>query len=168
MDAPREHKAHAPTRVAFGLLTVSDSRDLARDASGDEIARILKDAGHAVARRELVRDEAAQIRGAVEAMLAAGEVEAVVTTGGTGVAPRDVTIEAIEPLFAKRLPGFGEVFRALSYQEVGSAAIMSRAEAGVARGKPVFVLPGSPKACRLAVERLVVPEVGHVVSLLRR
>jgi molybdenum cofactor biosynthesis protein B len=166
--APAEHKAHAPRHVRFGLLTVSDSRTSATDRSGDECARLVLAAGHEVARRALVRDEASDIRKAVEALLADATVEVVVATGGTGVAPRDVTPDAVAPLFEKRLPGFGEIFRMLSWTEVGSAAMLSRAEAGVAAGKPVFLLPGSPSACRLAMERLILPETGHLAGLLRR
>ena len=168
MDPHRLHKTTAPTRARFGVLTVSDSRDAKTDESGATIEEALRAGGHDVTARRIVRDEADAIRAAVEEMLASDAVDAVVTNGGTGVARRDVTIEAVEPLFEKTLPGFGEIFRALSFQEIGASAMLSRAEAGIARGKPVFVLPGSPKACRLAAERLVVPEVGHILSLLRR
>lgn len=164
--APAEHKAHAPSRVRFGILTVSDSRGAKDDRSGDAIEAIVRASGHDITRRALVRDEIADIRAAVEALVA--ESQAVVVTGGTGVAARDVTPEAVAPLFEKRLPGFGEVFRALSWADVGSAAIMSRAEGGIVRGKPVFLLPGSPAACRLALERLVIPETPHLVGLLSR
>ena len=166
-SVPGEHKARAPReRLRFGVLTVSDSRSAPEDRSGDEIASIVKAAGHDVTARDLVRDEAGDVRAAVERLVGACDV--VVVTGGTGVAPRDVTPEAIAPLFEKRLPGFGELFRALSWQEVGSSAMMSRAEAGIVAGRPVFLLPGSPGACRLAMERLVIPEAPHLVGLLRR
>ena len=168
MDPHRLHKTTAPTRARFGVLTVSDSRDRASDESGATIEEVLRAGGHDVTARALVRDEADAIRAAVVEMLSSEPVDAVVTNGGTGVARRDVTIEAVEPLFEKALPGFGEIFRALSFQEIGASAMLSRAEAGIARGKPVFVLPGSPKACRLAAERLIVPEVGHILALLRR
>jgi molybdenum cofactor biosynthesis protein B len=163
---PGEHKAHAPTRVRFGILTVSDSRAAATDRSGDEIEGIVKAAGHDITKRAIVRDEVADIRAAVESLLDASD--AVVVTGGTGVATRDVTPEAIVPLFDKRLPGFVELFRSLSWADVGSAALMSRADAGIVRGRPVFLLPGSPSACRLALERLVIPETPHLVGLLLR
>lgn len=167
-DAPAEHKARAPARVGFALVTVSDSRSAATDASGDLLARLVEDAGHAVASRALVRDEPDELRAALAAALAAQGVEVVVFTGGTGFAPRDVTPDALAPLFEKPMPGFGELFRMLSWEEVGSAAMVSRAEAGVVQGRPVFLLPGSPKACRLAMERLVLPEAAHLVGLLRR
>lgn len=165
-SVPGAHKAHAPTRLRFGILTVSDSRALAEDRSGDEIELLVKAAGHDISGRALVRDEAEDIRAAAASLVAASDV--VIVTGGTGVARRDVTPEAIEPLFEKRLPGFGELFRSLSWADVGSAALMSRAVAGIVRGAPVFLLPGSPSACRLALERLILPEAPHLVGLLRR
>lgn len=166
-DSVKEHKQHAPATLRFALVTLSDSRGPAEDASGDEIARLVQAAGHRVASRALARDEPAEILRAFEAALAA-PVDVVVSTGGTGLAPRDVTPETVAPLFERALPGFGELFRMLSWQEVGSAAMASRAEAGVAKGKLVFLLPGSTKACRLAMERLVLPEAPHLVGLLRR
>lgn len=167
-DPVREHKAHAPARVRFGILTISDSRSPATDASGDVIAALATAAGHEVAARALVRDDAGDISAAVQAMLADPRVDVVVTTGGTGVGARDVTPEAVERLFTRKLPGFGELFRSLSHQEVGSAAMLSRAEGGIAGGRPLFLLPGSPKACRLAMERLILPESGHLLALLGR
>ena len=166
-DAPAEHKAAAPSRLVFAIVTASDSRSAGTDASGDLLERLAREAGHDVTRRDHVRDDADAIRGAVEAALA-GPAQVVLVTGGTGVAPRDVTPEAVRPLLEKELPGFGELFRMLSWQEVGSAALASRAFAGVARGRLVFALPGSPKACRLAMERLVLPEAPHLAGLLAR
>jgi molybdenum cofactor biosynthesis protein B len=166
--AEREHKHHAPASVTFALVTVSDSRDAARDESGALLAKLAEGAGHKVAHRGLVRDEPHEIREALRAALTTAGVDAVVFTGGTGIARRDVTIEAIAPRFTKRLPGFGELFRTLSWQEMGSAAMASRAEGGVIDHRLVFLLPGSPDACRLAMERLILPEVGHLTGLLRR
>lgn len=168
MSAHKEHKAHAPAKLRFAILTVSDSRPLAEDASGERIHQLVAKAGHEVVRRERVRDEVPEIRGAVQRFAAAPDVDVVVTTGGTGLAPRDVTPEAVVPLFARAIPGFGEAFRALSFKAIGSPAILSRAEAGVVEGKPCFLLPGSPDACDLAVEKLILPEAGHLVGLLRR
>lgn len=168
MKPHHEHKARAPATLRFGVLTVSDSRTLADDASGDRIRDLAVKAGHAVTRRERVPDEAALIQAAMLRFLAATDVDVVVATGGTGLAPRDVTPEAVLPLFDRRVPGFGELFRALSFEAIGSAAMLSRAEAGVAHGKPAFLLPGSPDACALAMERLILPEAGHLVGLLRR
>jgi molybdenum cofactor biosynthesis protein B len=167
-DAVREHKAHAPSRLRFAIITMSDSRDRAHDASGDAIAELAASAGHEVALRSLVRDEPSAIRGAFEAALREPGIDVVVGTGGTGLAPRDVTPETVRPLLERPLPGFGELFRMLSWQEVGSAAMASRAEAGVSNGRLVFLLPGSTKACRLAMERLILPEAGHLVGLARR
>ena len=150
------------------MLTVSDSRSLAEDASGDRIRSLVEAAGHAVARRERVRDEADEIREAMRRFLEAPDVDVVVTTGGTGLAARDVTPEAVLPLFERRVPGFGELFRMLSFGAIGASAMLSRAEAGVAHRKPAFLLPGSPDACALAMEKLVLPEAGHLVGLLRR
>ena len=115
-----------------------------------------------------MRDEVPEIRAALEAALADPQVQAAILTGGTGLTRRDVTVEAIRALLEKEIPGFGEIFRMLSFQEIGSAAMLSRAEAGIARGKPVFLLPGSPEACELAMRRLVAPEAAHLVSLLAR
>lgn len=163
-----EHKAHAPTSLRFAILTISDSRSLANDASGDRIHHLVAKAGHEVARRERVPDEAPQVRAAVERFLGSPDVDVVVTTGGTGFASRDVTPQALLPLFEQEVPGFGELFRQLSFGTIGSAAMLSRAEAGIARGRPVFLLPGSPDACDLAMSTLVLPEAGHLVGLLRR
>jgi molybdopterin adenylyltransferase len=153
--------------VGFAIVTVSDSRDLFQDASGALLAELVQKAGHRVARRALVRDEAPQIQAALRDASHEG-VDVIVFTGGTGVARRDVTVETLAPRFAKTIPGFGELFRWTSFQEMGSAAMASRAEAGVIGGRLVFLLPGSPDACRLAMERLILPEVGHLVGLLRR
>lgn len=148
------------------MLTVSDTRTDDTDTSGRAIAELLTSAGHAIVRRKILRDEPAQVRAAVEASL--GSVDAVITTGGTGVTSRDSTYEAIAGLLDKRLDGFGELFRALSFQEIGSAAMLTRALAGVARRTAIFMLPGSENAVRLAMTRLIVPELSHVIRELRR
>jgi molybdenum cofactor biosynthesis protein B len=146
------------------VVTVSDTRTLETDGGGALVAELLAGAGHAVVRREIVRDEPDAIAAAVRRGLDDPAVRALVLTGGTGVAPRDVTPDAVEPLLERVVPGFGELFRALSYQEIGSAALLSRALAGIARGRVVFVLPGSRGAVRLALEKLVLPELGHLAS----
>jgi molybdenum cofactor biosynthesis protein B len=166
--APAQHRAYAPSSVGCAVLTVSDSRTLADDTSGKAIREALEAAGHRAVRHEIVPDDAGEIRLAVLRALARGDVDAVIATGGTGVSPRDVTPEAIEPLFEKPLAGFGELFRMLSFQEIGAAALLSRAAAGTADGKVVFVLPGSAGAVRLGMERLIVPELAHLVGQLRR
>jgi molybdenum cofactor biosynthesis protein B len=124
---------------------------------------LLESDGHSVVRYQIVRDEIWQVRKVVVDWLTDGEVDAIITTGSTGASPRDVAVEAIEPLLDKRLEGFGELFRRLSYDEIGSAAMMSRAFAGVANGKVVFCLPGSPNACQLALQKLILPELRHLV-----
>jgi molybdenum cofactor biosynthesis protein B len=128
------------------------------------VAELLGADGHPVVLREIVKDEPAQIAAALRAALDRDDVAAVIVTGGTGVAPRDVTPDAIEPLLDRVVPGFGELFRALSYQEIGSAALLSRALAGLAAGRVVFVLPGSRGAVQLAMEKLVLPELGHLAA----
>ena len=167
METHEQHKAGAPHCVRVAIVTVSDTRTLETDASGAAIEALVQEAGHRVVRREVVLDDAAAIAAVMEPSLASGDIEAVVLTGGTGVGPRDVTVEAVSPLLDKALPGFGELFRMLSYEEVGSAALLSRATAGVARGKVVFALPGSVRAARLAMIRLVLPELGHLVHEVR-
>lgn len=166
-DAPAEHKEHAPRTLGFAILAMSDTRSLASDVSGEVISDLVVRAGHLLVRRDLVRDEPAAILVAVEHSLATEGVDVLVLTGGTGLAARDVAPDTIVPRFERRIPGFGELFRMLSYQEIGSAAMLSRADAGILHGRPVFLLPGSPKAVRLAMERLVLPEVGHLVGLVR-
>jgi len=147
---------------------VSDTRTLADDSAGALVCELLASAGHQVALREIVKDDAAAIRAALERGLASPDCSAVLLTGGTGVAPRDVTPEAVEPLLERRLPGFGELFRQLSFAEIGAAAMVSRAVGGLARGKPVFAVPGSRAAVRLALERLILPELGHLAGEARK
>ena len=168
MSAPIEHKQHAPDRVRCFVLTVSDTRTPDTDTSGRAIADLLAGAGHLVAGLQVVKDDAAQVRAAVEAHLAVGDVDAIITTGGTGISARDTTYEAIASLLEKRLDGFGELFRMLSYEQIGAAAMMSRATAGLARGRIVIALPGSEAAVRLALEKLVLPELGHMVQQARK
>lgn len=165
-----EHAAaqRSPRPVGVAIITVSDTRRGADDTSGATAERMLLHAGCAVASRAWVRDEVAAIRRALRAALARPEVDAVVLTGGTGVAPRDVTPEAVEPLLERPLPGFGERFRALSWDTVGTAAWLSRAGAGVARGRLVVYLPGSVGAVQQALDSLLIPELVHVVRLLGR
>ncbi len=160
-----EHHAAAPHTVAVAVLTMSDSRSPAGDRSGDTIVALLEAAGHTIAGRELVREDPPAIRAALETALA-GPAQAVIMNGGTGIAPRDSTPEIVGALLERELPGFGELFRQLSFGEIGAAAMLSRALAGVARGKLLFALPGSETACRLALEQLILPELGHLVGEL--
>jgi len=165
--AAREHREHAPARVRVAVITVSDTRDEASDESGRILRSGVEAAGHELVRYAIVPDETPAILGALEDALRAG-ADAVVTNGGTGVAQRDVTIEAVESLFEKEIEGFGELFRRLSYDALGSAAMLSRAVAGTYRGAAVFCLPGSPDAVQLAWSQLIQPELSHLVGLLRR
>ena len=158
------HRAVGP--VAVAVVTVSDSRTAETDASGACIRTALERAGHRVVSYAILPDEPSRIREHVERALADPAVQAVIVNGGTGIAPRDTTYEALTGLLEKRLEGFGELFRMLSWQQVGAAAMLSRAAAGVARGKILASLPGSPAAVELAMERLLVPELGHMARLL--
>ena len=157
------HRSQAPARVACAVLTISDTRTTETDTSGRAIADLLASAGHPIVERRLVRDEPAQVAEIVRAWMARGDVQAVITTGGTGLSRRDSTYEALAGLFDKRIDGFGELFRSLSYQQVGSAAMLSRAAAGISGGGVIFMLPGAEAAVRLAMEKLILPELGHVV-----
>ena len=159
-----EHKARAPRSVSCFIVTVSDTRTEATDTSGRAIADLLTAAGHAVAGRTIVKDEAELVRGTLERQLASADVQAIITTGGTGITARDSTYEVVTGLLQKRLDGFGELFRMLSFEQIGPAAMMSRACAGLVAGHIVISLPGSEAAVRLAMERLVIPELGHLVE----
>ena len=160
------HHRHAVTAVACALVTVSDTRTPESDVSGTRIRTALEGAGHRVVSYAILPDEPSRIREHVDRALGDPGVHAVIVNGGTGIAPRDTTYEALTSLFEKRLEGFGELFRMLSWEQVGSAAMLSRAAAGVARGKVLVSLPGSPDAVGLAMDRLLVPELGHMVRLL--
>ena len=163
-----EHKAQAPQSVRCFVITVSDTRTDATDASGRAIVALLEAAGHFVSGRTIVKDDPELVRGTIERQLANPDVQVIITTGGTGITSRDSTYEAVEALLDKRLPGFGELFRMLSYQEVGAAAMLSRAQMGVRDRRIVVSLPGSPNACRLACEKLLIPELGHLVREVSR
>ncbi len=168
-DSPhRHHKAHAPARVRAFVLTVSDTRTEATDTGGQLCRELLGAAGHEVAGSAIVRDEPALVEETVRRVAAEGAADVLIATGGTGISRRDNTYEAVSRLLDKRLDGFGELFRMLSYQDIGSAAMLSRATGGLHRGLVVFALPGSPKAVRLALEKLILPELGHLVSESRR
>ena len=163
-----DHRQQAPASVSVHVITVSDTRTLDTDASGRAIVELLEGAGHRVAGRTLLRDEAEEVRAAVQHLASEALVDVVITTGGTGITARDGTFEAVDGLLTKRLPGFGELFRSLSYQQIGAAAMLSRATAGLIGQTVVIVLPGSRHAVRLALEELVLPELGHLVREARR
>ena len=159
-----EHRAQGPASIACFVLTVSDTRTAETDTSGRAIRELLEASGHRVSGHAIVRDEPSQVRAQVLAQCADAATQVIISTGGTGITSRDGTYEVVNELLEKRLDGFGELFRMLSYEEIGSAAMMSRATAGSTRGKVVFVLPGSENAVRLAMTRLIVPELAHVVQ----
>jgi molybdenum cofactor biosynthesis protein B len=159
-----QHKAQAPSSVCCVVVTISDTRTVDTDASGKAIADMLIAAGHKVSGRAIVKDDADQVRATIERHLSGPDVQVIITTGGTGITSRDSSYEAITALMQKRLDGFGELFRMLSYEQIGSAAIMSRACAGTVAGRIVVSLPGSEKAVRLAMEKLIIPELGHLVQ----
>ncbi len=158
-----EHKATAPSSVRCYVLTVSDTRNEETDTGGRAIASLLAGAGHSVVGHMIVRDDAELVRDAVVRQLANPDVQVIITTGGTGITSRDTTYEAVSALLDKRLDGFGELFRMLSYEQIGAAAIMSRACAGLAAGRVVVSLPGAEAAVRLALDKLLLPELGHMV-----
>lgn len=173
-ESSDRHKAHSPRKVNFAIFICSTSRYQAMqkgeettDLSGETIERLLKEAGHSILFRRVVSDDKVMIEHAVKSVLDNAGVEAVIFCGGTGIAKSDVTIETVSAFFEKALPGFGEIFRRVSYDRVGSAAVMSRAAAGVTKGKAIFCIPGSPDAVRISVELLISPESGHIVKHAR-
>ena len=163
-----DHKATAPSSVRCYVLTISDTRIVSTDTSGRAIAELLEANGHQVAGRGIVRDDPDAIRTAITQQLDDVSAQVIITTGGTGITSRDSTYEVVCNLFEKRLDGFGELFRMLSYHEIGPAAMMSRACAGLAAGRIIVSLPGSEAAVRLGVERLLIPELGHLVQQASR
>lgn len=156
------------TSVNCAVITVSDTRTSENDTSGQLIQQLLGEAGHTLAAYRILKDEPAEIREQLKLLCASPDLDALIFNGGTGIAPRDTTYDAIASLLEKTLPGFGEVFRWLSYEEIGSRAIASRAIAGVYRSKLIFSLPGSSKAVKLAMEKLILPELVHLVKQLRK
>ena len=162
-----EHKKEAPRSIRVFVVTASDSRGEAQDVGGAFLKQAVAAAGHAVAGYRIVKDEPEAIRAALDEAARAG-AEAIVVNGGTGIAARDRTYEAVAGVLEKRIDGFGELFRMLSYAEIGSAAMLSRAVGGVWAGRAVFSVPGSPAAVRLAWEKLIAPEIGHVLREIRK
>ena len=162
-----QHRDASPQRLRFAVITISDTRDASTDRGGPYLVASVEGAGHLVTRRALVKDERDDIWGAVSAAVGDPEVDLVLTTGGTGIAPRDVTFDTLRAHLDSEIPGFGELFRWLSYREIGAATILSRALGGVSCGKVVLALPGSPKALALALNEIVLKEAGHLVSQAR-
>jgi molybdenum cofactor biosynthesis protein B len=161
--AVSDHKQHAPAQVRVFVVTVSDSRTEETDTSGRAARELVEAAGHVVAGYRLLKDEPEEVAALIRRIADERIADVVVTSGGTGISARDSTYEAVVSLLDKRLDGFGEIFRMLSYAEIGSAAMLSRAVAGVHRGVAVFAMPGSTGAVKLALEKLIIPELGHLV-----
>ena len=173
-ETAAEHKAEALRQLSFAVIICSTSRyeEASKtggtdDASGDLIVKILRENGHRVTMRRIIPDDKEQIQRVLMRALKSRKVDAIIFSGGTGVSPNDVTIEAVKPMLDKEIPGFGEIFRFLSYKKIGSAAILTRALAGTCRGKAIFCLPGSPNSVSLALEKLIIPEVGHIIKHAR-
>ena len=162
------HRGDAPRTLGYAVVTVSSSRDVEHDLSGDRIIALVEDAGQRAVERIVETDDIERIRSVVSSLLARTDVDVVIVNGGTGFSPTDVTTEALEPLFDRPVPGFGELFRALSFEAVGAAAMLSRAVAGIVGRKAVFALPGSPSAVELGMSRLVLPETAHLIGQVRR
>jgi len=168
MGAEEHRKAAAEDPVAFHIIIVSTSRDTASDRSGPLLQQRLEAAGHRVLGRDILPDDQPTVRARLESLRTAGQAEVVILSGGTGMSVRDRTYEAVLEVLDKELPGFGELFRRLSYEEIGSAAVMSRATAGLSGRMYVFSLPGSPKACTLALDAIILPEIHHMLYELRK
>lgn len=166
-DGEKSHPHHEISDVSFGVVTVSSSRTLETDESGDALVERIEADGKEVTVRELVADEGSAIATTVERIAARDDVDAIVTTGGTGLSPEDVTVEAVRPLFDREIPGFGELFRVLSYDDVGPSAMLSRAHAGIVDGVPVFCLPGSRQGATFGTAKLVLPTIGHLLGQVR-
>lgn len=164
LSAPQLHKAQSPVAVHCGVITVSDTRTTVDDRGGSLILEMLAHGGHAVVARKIIPDDPQAIRREVQAQADRSELDAVLISGGTGIAPRDHTIDTVGGMLTRTIPGYGELFRMLSYQEIGPAAMLSRAVGGVIGSTILLAMPGSPAAVRLAMERLVLPELSHLVG----
>lgn len=169
-----EHKAKAPKNLNFAVIICSTSRfkefsetGHINDPSGDIIVQILKNKGHKVTLRRIISDKKFMIQKTLMKALKSRKTEVIITSGGTGISPQDVTIEAVQPLLDKKIPGFGQLFRRISYDNIGSSAILTRAIAGIAKGKIIFCLPGSPQSVSLALEELILREAGHILKHVR-
>jgi molybdopterin adenylyltransferase len=169
MDSYQQHQASAKSIIAkCAIVTLSDTRTLETDFAGKRIAELLHEAGHTVADHVVIADDADGFNKHLDDLLTHVGVDAIVTTGGTGISRRDQAVDVVERVFDSPLPGFGELFRMLSWDQIASGALLSRATAGIARGKPVFALPGSPKAVELAMTKLILPELRHMLQELRK
>ncbi|MGM8215382.1 MogA/MoaB family molybdenum cofactor biosynthesis protein [Bacillaceae bacterium W0354] len=165
----KKHREVSPKKVSCAIITVSDTRDFHTDKSGKLIEQLLIESGHFIVGRQIVKDDQQFIQQTLKELLGKDDVDVIILNGGTGIAKRDVTIESVSPFLDKELPGFGELFRYLSYElDIGSASIMSRAIAGVAGNKAIFSIPGSSGAVKLAMEKLIIPEIGHIVMEINK
>ena len=165
-DSVAEHRERSERKAGVAVITLSMSRSLETDKSGDVIQSLLEANGHQVLVRKLIPDSRNVLRATLRELAREKNVQAIITTGGTGLAPMDVTIETVQGMLDKMLPGFNSLFMLLSYPQVKSASMLSRALAGTIKGKIIFCLPGSPHACKLAMESLILPELGHILMLL--
>ena len=163
-----QHRAEGPSRVRFAVLTVSDTRTKETDESGQLVIELAQASFHVAAARAICKDDPAAVTQLVKQACGQDDIDVLVINGGTGLTRRDSTFEAVRATYDVEIPGFGELFRMLSFQEVGAAAMLTRASAGVVSGKAVFSLPGSPRAVKLAMEQLILPEIGHLVGQLAR
>jgi molybdenum cofactor biosynthesis protein B len=163
-----QHRSDAPPSIRCAVITVSDTRTLETDTGGALVAELLDKAGHQVVARHIVPDEPSAMRSILEGLRGAGQIDAVLMTGGTGITSRDQTYETVSSLLTRQLPGYGELFRILSFEEIGAAAMLSRAVGGLIDRLVVLTMPGSPAGVRLAMERVILPELGHLVREARR
>jgi molybdenum cofactor biosynthesis protein B len=168
MSYKQHTEASRETNVRCAILTLSDTRTLDTDISGKKIAELLAQSNHPVIHHEVLKDDPTILEPRLKQLLAQGDIDAILTTGGTGISRRDQTIGVVDRLIEQPLPGFGELFRMLSYQEIGSGAMLSRASGGLANGKLIFAMPGSPAAVELAMTKLILPELKHLVHQLRK
>jgi molybdopterin adenylyltransferase len=164
----QEHRSQSPEHVSAAVITISDTRTMEKDTSGRAIVDFLKQAGHQVSAWEIIPDEPQRIRETISRLQKLPNLDVILLTGGTGIGSRDQTFETLSPLLTKTLPGFGELFRMLSYPEIGAAAMLSRAIGGLIGRTLVLAMPGSTAAVRLAMEKLILPEIGHLVREARR
>jgi len=165
---PEQHKADAPETIRCAVITVSDTRTIETDTGGAEVVRFLEEAGHEVGEREIIPDEPSQMQSLLEWLRDNHQVDAILMTGGTGISHRDQTFETVTSLLTKPLPGYGELFRMLSYDEIGAAAMLSRATGGLMERTLLLTMPGSRAAVRLAMEKIILPELNHLVREARR
>lgn len=163
-----EHDLHRQVQANFAVLTVSDTRNLETDQSGRIAKELISQNGHQVLAYKIIRNDKSQIQTTIREILQNQKVNALLTIGGTGISNRDLTVESISHLFNKEIEGFGELFRSLSYQQIGEAAMISRATAGTIDGKIVFCLPGSKNAVKLALNKLILPGLGHLLKEANR